>query len=116
MERYFLVLYMIRQHIRRIPALLGLLVLACNLQAQSNTQQERDTSILLFPFERLFSVRLADPREVQLSARILTSRNQFGGNIGYSVGIVQLPLSTWPATGRASAASFVYEAARPWIH
>ncbi len=49
----------------------------------------------LFPGNRLFLRRLADPGETQLSARYLANRGEFAGNIGYSVGIVEFRARTF---------------------
>ncbi len=46
--------------------------------------------VTMFPAQRLFTQKLADPLEVQLSARYLTSRTEFAGNIGYSAGLLQM--------------------------
>ena len=60
------------------------------------SSQNSKSSLQLFPQNRLFLAKIADPREVQLSARILFNRNEFAGNIGYSVGVLEFNLNRLP--------------------
>lgn len=60
------------------------------------TAQEKHSGFILFPQQRLFGRLLADPAEVQLSARLLMQRNQFAGNMGYSVGLIQFNVRNTP--------------------
>jgi hypothetical protein len=78
---------------RRLQTLIGLSVLLSNLHAQDSSIAGHRPAYLLFPQDRLFERRLADPTEVQLSAGVLTRRDEFAGNIGYSLGLVQF---NWP--------------------
>jgi len=55
----------------------------------------------------LFHKKLADPAEVQLSVRFLSGRGEFGGNIGYSAGLVQFQLRNVPIQLRIEGNTFL---------
>jgi len=55
----------------------------------------------------LFQKNLADPLEVQLSVRFLGTRGEFGGNIGYSAGLIQFYLQRVPIQLRIEGNSFL---------
>ncbi len=61
----------------------------------------------LFPRARLFPLKIADPREVQLSARFLAARREFAGNVGYSVGLFQFAAGGVPTQLRVEGHTFL---------
>ncbi|MFQ5648553.1 MAG: DUF1207 domain-containing protein [bacterium] len=61
----------------------------------------------MFPRQWLFERKLADPREVQLSARFLSARQEFAGNIGYSVGLFQVARNTTTLQLRVEGNTFL---------
>lgn len=65
------------------------------------------SAVELFPGERLFKPKIADPAEVQLSARFRTSRDEFVGNIGYSIGIVEFAAAGTPIQFRIEGNTFL---------
>ncbi len=70
-------------------------------------QKDGNTPFSLFPRQRLFTPRLADPSEVQLSAKVRTGRREFNGNIGYSVGLLQFQLKKLPIQLRIEGNTFI---------
>jgi len=79
-------------HDMRFPFTSSLLLF---LTATSLFAQDNQRGFALFPQHRLFDKLLADPQEVQLTARLLTRRQQFAGNIGYSVGLFAITNPQW---------------------
>lgn len=65
------------------------------------------SGLILFPHQRLFAPKIADPVEVQLSARLRAARQEFAGNIGYSVGLLQLNFGHIPIQLRVEGNTFL---------
>jgi hypothetical protein len=58
------------------------------------SEEKSRTSITILPEHRLFKRFLADPKETQLSVRLLLKRDTFGGSIGHSVGLFEYRTAT----------------------
>jgi len=79
-------------------------ILPRGLHSQNEIQKE---SVTLFPRQRLFKARIADPTEIQLSARVRFDRGEFIGNIGYSVGLIQWQAGKMPIQFRIEGNTFL---------
>lgn len=94
------------------PALAFLLPVFFLLPFERLGAQQKSASVELFPRRQLFRRLLADPQEVHLGARLLLQRNEFGGSIGYSVGLVQLLVAGMPLQVRLEGSAFLVSKVR----
>lgn len=83
---------------------LSILILSESAICEESSNNHKFT---LFPRERSFHRKLADPREVQLSARFLFERDEFAGNIGYSVGFFEFYLKNTQIQFRVEGNTFL---------
>jgi hypothetical protein len=68
-------------------ALLAISLLPASMLLSEELQTH--SSVTILPENRLFKRLLADPKETQLSVRLLLKRDTFGGSIGHSVGLFE---------------------------
>jgi len=88
------------------PLLLAIIFLTAVL-GQNALCQPVSENLILLPRARLFDPRVADPQEIQLSARYLLDRNDFAGNMGYSVGLLECLVNDTPLQLRVEASAFL---------
>ncbi len=93
----------------KLPRMLQTLLwmLALLLASRSQTIAQTSERVSFFPRSRIFAARIADPTEVQLSARMRSPRQEFNGNIGYSVGLIQFHLKHLPVQLRVEGNTFI---------